>query len=221
MMRIQAVLVLAISTAALSLAGPFTNGSFESSGVYTPPANYMSYGSTFVTGWVHEVTDLGEFYTDGAAWGITAGQGTYYVGFGAFSQTGGTLSQTFDTVTGQNYVVNYLLTSQELSGPLPDQVALVEALDGSTVLGSVSNTINSPAGVWYGGLSLAFTATSGSTTLRFTDMTLLANTPLINWGLDDVTVAAVASAPEPASYALIGLGLGFIGLRKKLFRPRP
>jgi hypothetical protein len=209
----QASLVLlALSTAASSLAGPFTNGSFESPGTFTPPATYLSYGNTYVTGWVHEVTDLGEFYTDGAAWGVAAGHGTYYVGFGAFGQTGGTLSQTFDTVAGQLYGVNYLLSTQELTGPLPDQIALVQVFDGSTELGSIFNTINSPAGVWNNGARLVFTATSGSTTLRFTDLTLAANGTAINWGLDNV---AISTLPEPAAYALIGLGLTFILLRKK------
>jgi hypothetical protein len=212
-MKTPSRLILAISTAALSFAGPFTNGSFESPGVIPAPGTHLTAGDTYVTGWVHNSTDLGEFYTDGSPWSVAAGVGTYYVGFGAFSQTGGTMSQTFDTVAGQLYGVNYILSTQELTGTLPDQIALVEALDGSTVLGSISNTINSPAGIWNNGLRLEFTATSGSTTLRFTDLTLMANTPLINWGLDNVSVSEL---PEPSSYALIGLGLGIIALRKKL-----
>jgi hypothetical protein len=213
-MRVLLWLALVTSTASSGLATTFFNGNFESPGTFPgPDARYLTYGDTYVTGWTHEVTDLGEFYTDGVTWGISAGEGTYYVGFGAFNNIGGTLSQTFDTIAGMTYNVNYLLTTQELTGTLPDQVALVEALDGFTLLASVTNTINQPAGVWTSGLQLSFTAASTSTTLRFTDMTLLANGTLINWGLDDVSV--LESTPEPGTYALLALGLGFIALRRK------
>jgi len=211
-MKFLSMVFLVIGAATFGVAAPFMNGGFELPGpTYTPPAEYLSYGDLFVTGWVHDGTDLGEFYTDGAAWGISAGEGSYYVGFGAFSQTGGTLSQTFDTNVGTTYFVNYLLTTQELDANLPDQAALVEALDGSTVLGSAFNTINQAAGTWTSGISFAFTATSTSSTLRFTDMTPLANSAPINWGLDAVSVGVV---PEPSSIAMIGLGLGLLALRR-------
>ncbi len=216
-MKVSVWFALLISAAALSWAGPFTNGSFESPGVFEGAATQLDNGSTYVTGWLHQGIDDGEFYTNGSVWGIAAGHGTFYVGFGAFGLTGGQLLQTFDTTPGQVYAVDYLVTTQELEGVLPDQAALVEALDGASVLASVSNTINTPAGVWVNGLQLRFTATSASTTLRFTDTTLFANGGSLNWGLDNVSVAA---APEPGSYALIGLGLSVIALRKRAFWSR-
>ena len=204
---------LVVMTAAVGAAVPFTNGSFESlQSPYTPDAHYLINGDTYVTGWVHGGPgsfQSGDFLTEGSAWGIAAANGTYYVGFGAGGVTGGTLSQTFDTVIGVTYFVNYLLTTQEFDAVPPTQVAIVQALNGSTVLASVTNSFNSLANNWFSGLTLAFTATSTSTTLRFTDATSLANTPPVNWGLDNVTVGSV---PEPASFGLLALGAGLLGL---------
>src|SRR5262245_37784886 len=133
-MRVFPTLALAIATAALSFAVPFTNGSFESPGVIPPPFTHLTFDDPYVTGWFHDGTDLGEFYTNGVQFGITPQNGSYYVGFGAFGQTGGTLEQTFDTTAGKSYVIDYFLTTQELTGTLPDQIGLVQALNGATVL---------------------------------------------------------------------------------------
>jgi len=116
--------------------------------------------------------------------------------------------------------VNYLLATQEYvgAGAPPTQLALVQALDalnGNSVLNSVTNSFNPVVGSWISGLTLAFVANSTSTTLRFTDQSTGTND--VNWALDAVTVDVV---PEPASYTLIGLGLGAIALFRKIRRVR-
>src|SRR5258708_5150764 len=108
---------LAITTlvgmATFGMAAPFTNGSFESptslSTVFLGP------GDTFVTGWIHGGSSgsNSEFYTFTGQWAINAGAGTYYIGWGGNGATGGTMSQTFDTLIGTTYNVNYLLTTQQ------------------------------------------------------------------------------------------------------------
>jgi hypothetical protein len=106
----------------------------------------------------------------------------YYIGWGANGATNGTLFQTFDTVIGTTYNINYLLTTQQLTGVLPIQSNLVEALNGASVLNFVTNSFNQAAGIWNAGATLSFVAASTSTTLRFTDTTSAANSGPINWG---------------------------------------
>ncbi len=206
-------------TATLVIASPFTNGDFESPGAGGGTV-FLLNGSTYVTGWTHGGNDLGEFYTQAGVWGIPAGDGLNYIGWGANGATGGTLSQTFDTVAGTTYTVNYLLTTQQLGPPIPIEANLVEALDGLTVLNSVTNSFNQNAGVWLPGATLTFVATSSSTTLEFVDQTTAQNSGPVNWGLDAVTVEGAVGqpgAPEPATYALIGLGLGVLALGRRKF----
>ncbi len=63
------------------LASPFTNGSFEAPG---GAAQYFTNGDTSVTGWTHfGVSQTREFSADGSPLGITAGERTHYVGWGA------------------------------------------------------------------------------------------------------------------------------------------
>ena len=206
-----------IGFATIGFAGPFTNGSFESPGLnpatnrfFTTPGN-----DTFVTGWTHVASAVNsngnlDFYSSNGAWGINADNGSNYIGFGGSGTTGGILFQTFDTVIGTSYTVNYRLTTQQLPGNvIPLESVLVEGLNGATVLNSVSTSFNPLAGVWIDGNTLTFIATSTSSTLRFTDTSNGATAFSVNWGLDTVTVnSSVGSGvPEPATWSMIGLGV--------------
>jgi len=200
------LMVVFLTGVSVIQATPFTNGSFESPAGAT--SVFLGASDTYVTGWTHVGNPAGEFYTKSGDWGISAGDGTYYIGWGANGSTGGMLLQTFDTLSGTMYTVNYLLTTQQFGGTPPIESNLVEALNGSTVLNSVTNSFNQGAGIWNAGATLTFTATSASTTLRFTDTTTATNSVPVNWGLDAVTVSGNASnVPEPSTSGLVGLGL--------------
>ncbi len=108
--RLLLAVALLVGTATLGIATPFSNGSFESPG--GSGTLFLSNGSTVVTGWTHGGNDLGEFYAATGQWGISAGDGNNYIGWGANGATNGTMSQTFDTVTGTTYNVNYLTDRQ-------------------------------------------------------------------------------------------------------------
>src|SRR4051794_24986725 len=198
------IITLLVIIPTLGMAAAFTNGSFES-----PAGNtvvFLNNGDNYITGWIHGGNNGGEFYSKTGDWGIAAGAGTYYLGWGASGAINGTLSQTFDTAIGTTYNVNYLLSTQQLAPPIPIESNKVEALDGSTVLNTVTNDFNQNAGIWLSGNTLSFVATSTSTTLRFTDLTTSGNSVPVNWTLDDVTVDAVGAgpvgAPEPTTYLL-------------------
>ena len=217
--------IVFIGVAVPGMATTFFNGSFEDPGVVG--TSYLNQNLTPIAGWVHTGPGSfqhGEFYTDGVAWDIVPQQGNGYIGWGASGATGGTLSQTFDTVIGVTYVVNYYLTTQELlSPPFPQQIAFVQVFDaGSVELAHVSNSFAQAPG-WAAGTTLTFTATSTSTTLRFTDQSIGGSGPGqgsfdINWALDNVTVAV--ATPEPETYAMSGLGLGIIAICRKKARAR-
>jgi hypothetical protein len=215
-MKLTVKLMAILVACGVSASGAaFTNGNFESPG--GTGATFLPNGNAFVTGWVHTGNTNGEFYTD-QSWGILAGDGTHYIGWGASGATGGILSQTFDTVVGATYQVDYLLTTQQLAGSnLPLQSNSVQALDGSTVLAGVTNSFNMAAGNWLAGNQLVFTATSGATTLRFTDTSNGSVASGINWGLDAVSVTELggSTVPEPATYALVLTALGALALRRR------
>ena len=213
-MLVTTIALFGVPTA--GVAASFTNGSFESPGGTSPLS--LSVGSTYITGWTHGGTGE-EFYSQSGDFGILAGTGTYYVSWGGDGTTGGTLFQTFDTIVGATYNVNYLLATQQSIGTPPIESNLVEALNGVTVLNSVTNSFNQANGIWNAGATLSFVAASPSSTLRFTDTTSGANSVTVNWGLDGVTVATVGGTiPEPSACGLIGLGLGVLALGRKKFR---
>ena len=117
--------------------------------------------------------------------------------WGHNGNTGGTLSQTFDTIVGTTYRVDYLLSLQQ--GGEPESMK-VKAFGPAGLLngGTLSNFTYS---TWTAGSGPAFTAASPTTTLVFTD---LGPSVFTNWGLDAVKVQ-----PVPVPSALLLLGAGF------------
>ena len=212
-----------VGFAGIGFAGPFTNGSFETPGAPGGNRFFTAGSDTFVTGWTHVASAVNnngsvDFYSANGAWGINADTESNYIGFGGNGTTGGILFQTFDTVIGTTYTVNYRLTTQQLGGSsIPLESVLVEGLNGSTVLNSVSTTFNPQAGVWINGNALSFMAASTSSTLRFTDTSDGAVAASVNWGLDTVTVnTGVSSVPAPATLSMIGLaGLVLVAFRRR------
>lgn len=237
--RNLSVLLWALTLGGLPVASAatFFNGSFETPGAPVSPWNpgirYLGNESLdgSGTGWIHTGTAIpdsqfGDFYTNGLGglWTLAAQEGTYFIGFGASGFNGGTLTQTFDTQVGQTYLVTYWLTTLELfTPPYPEQRAFVEVRDADDVqLVSALNFLPQGPPGWGQGLTLQFTATSTSTTLRFIDQSIGGSGPGngtfdINWGLDNVNVSAI---PEPGTSAIFALGLGILGIFRKRARAR-
>ena len=209
--------VLLLASSALAIAAPFTNGGFDSPGgnAFTLPN-----GSTFVTGWsLTSSNNNNVTYTPSAFFGILAGGGSHYLTIGGLGNTGAVLTQTFDTVSGTTYNVNYLVTTQQGAPVSPFQTNSVQAFDGGNLLAGVTNSLGMANGTWLNGVQLTFIASSASTTLRFTDTSSAGSSSGINWGLDSVTVAAVNNSgdavPEPATYALVLASLGAIAFHRR------
>jgi hypothetical protein len=193
----------------VGFGGVFQNGGFESPGLgVTGASNLGCPGS--VTGWVHNnnCSAGSELLTASGNYGLATLDGGQYITWGGNGNTGGILQQTFDTIAGASYTVNYLIAIQQNTGP--GQSMKVEALDGITLLNSAAAN-NFLFLSLTPGPTLNFTASSTSTTLRFTDTTSFANSSAANWGLDTVTVQSNQSGvPEPGSALLFGAGLAAV-----------
>jgi hypothetical protein len=204
-------------TAAIGLASPFQNGTFDQPAAGSSSALVLDCPG-IVLGWTHtnNCGNGAELLSKSGSFGLPTLDGGQYITWGGNGFTGGTLEQTFDTVIGGIYTVDYLIAIQQ--NTTPGQSMKAEAFDGSTLLGSIAaNDFLYPT--LTAGPTLHFTAASGSTTLRFTDMTSLANSVPANWGLDTVTVqftpGATSGVPEPGTWFLATAGLGGLFFWKK------
>jgi hypothetical protein len=194
-------------------AAAFTNGSFELPG-----------GSSFVvvnapgqapTGWVAGGSLQGESLFIQSTGRLQATKdGLQAMGFGGNGTSGATISQTFDTVAGSTYTVNFFTTAQQAGSGA--QSYLAEALDAvNAVLAADSGAIPEINNNWVEH-TLLFVATGSSSTLRFTDTSNGAVAGGINWALDAVSVTGPVpnTVPEPGSIALV-LTAGLLALRMR------
>lgn len=134
--------------------------------------------------------------------GVTAGAGhtgNYGLRSGPVAGTC-SVSQSFATTAGQQYTFSFWV--QNLDGGVPN--SFDARWDGA----SVYSTVNSPA---FGFTQQLFTVTASApiTTIAF----VVQHDP--SWyTLDDVSVSAVSTVPEPSTYALMAAGLlGIVAAR--------
>ena len=212
--RYAALFGAAMSLSLTASAASFTNGSFENPGIVNNGSFLaVTTPGQAPTGWVGgALNGVALFYEKTGAFGdVVAKDGFYLVGFGGSGASGATLSQTFDTVAGDTYTVDFFITAQQVgSGP---QSFRLDALNGNSVTNSVSGDI--PAKAEWKPHSLSFIAGAASSTIRFTDTSNGGAAVGINWALDNVSVTSVSSVPEPESWALLLAGMGLIGALRR------
>ncbi|MBI4910252.1 MAG: DUF642 domain-containing protein [Acidobacteria bacterium] len=205
-------LTIVVETA--TFANPFTNGSFEDPIIQGGPDF-----ATVPTGWVKfDPSGIGLFMQLDSSFGIpfVPANGHQSFGFGANGTTTGSLSQTFDTIAGERYLVTFQYLIQQ--GPEREALRL-QFFNGPTSLGSLA--ISGFTNNTWSTASHSFTAQSATTTLTFSDQTGNLLPPVggnTNWALDAVTVTQI---PEPSNAVLLGLfGLACWTFRRAL-RDKP
>ena len=212
---------LLASLAALGAeAAPFQNGSFELGP--TAPVNFCSacgapYIGTFgapytgIPGWTVAAGSIDIIYLTGTA-GWAPSDGSRAIDLDGLS--GGTLVQSFDTVAGSTYDVSFDLAANFYAGDAIKSV-LVTA-PGFSQIYTFDARGRTALNMGWVTETFSFVATGASTTLSFDSQTNSA----FGAALDNVQVAGaggIAPIPEPATFALIGLGLaaGRLRLRRR------
>lgn len=182
-----------------SMADLIQNGSFETGtcgpGGFTTIA---SVNSTCIANWT---VSNGSIDYIGTHW--TAGDGNRSIDLSGGGN--GTISQTFNTVAGQSYRVNFLIAGN------PDGAPTVKGLDASAGNYSGAFTFDitgkTRSDMGWVSKSFVFQATGATTTLSFSSSTGTA----YGSALDGVSVNQV---PEPAALGLLVLA-GYAATRKR------
>jgi len=193
--------IACLTVAATAKANLLVNGSFEQ-----PNASYqanVAAGSTFITGWT--VTRGSIDYSPG--WQAADGIATLDLDGspGGPANNSGGVSQTFATVSNQQYQVTFAM-SLNPDGNTNNQISVrtmyVQAAGQSNSFTYTQLPNNSDANMNWANKIWTFTANSASTTLEF--YSLDPNNTYYGPTLDNVNVATV---PEPSTILLTAFGL--------------
>lgn len=193
---VGAVVLLAGVSAAQ--AASFTNGSFEA-GTLNNPFSTVGAGSPAITGWS---VDSGSVDYIGNYWQPQEGSRSLDMsGNGA-----GSISQSFDTVLGQQYQVSFYVAANPDGPPaqkfLDSLVTSVSGTLGSVTVSSLQAGSTHAVMGWVL-VAYSFVADSNAATLSFVSQALTPFGP----ALDNVSVSAVPIPP-----ALILFGTAIVGV---------
>jgi hypothetical protein len=197
---------LGIACSSASAANLMNNGSFED-----PVIGYPYYSAVTPTGWTKggsagdaSIWRVG--YVDSGGNVTVAGEGSQFVTMGGgYASTGTTTwSQTVSGLDiGQAYQLDFKVAGE---GSCCGSQSVFVDFVGSNTPGQTFTAASPSANYWKTWVQegMLFNADASSVTVRFT------YTGQYDMGLDDVQLAA--AVPEPATYAMLALGLAGLGV---------
>lgn len=202
-----------LGTSGAAGAATIINGSFELSGnanANDPAFIELSAGSTEILGWtIAGVEGLGVDLVGSRYW--LASDGIQSIDL---SRRGsGSISQTFDTVIGADYLVTFDLSGNPYGG-VSDKISVITFSGNDPVEQVYSITAaNSPTNMMWETYGFNFVATGLRSTLTFAS----SEDSRFGPALDNVAISmgdggAGSFVPEPSAWAMMIIGFGLVGV---------
>ncbi len=195
MKRVFAALLIMAAAPAAASTNLVTNGGFETGDF----AGWTQFGNT-------EYTSIEPSYymeTETSVFGTDPSEGSYQAIFGPAGISGG-ITQTIATTAGRAYNIRFDLYA------FPGGNSFVADFGGTTLLDNAFTE-----GLTYTSLSYQVVASSAATALSFTTR----HDPSY-FLVDNVSISAAGGVPEPATWALLIAGMGFVGVAARRRRDR-
>ncbi|MBK7470168.1 MAG: choice-of-anchor C family protein [Betaproteobacteria bacterium] len=195
MTRSSATALLLVSVlSGAAFAAPFQNGSFELGGIGPCNTYDIPAGSTLITGWT---VSVGNIDWEGPACGWQASDGGNSLDLVGQAAGGiGGIEQTFDTIPGATYVVDFDLAGNY--GGVPVIKPLAVTIDGVTTNYTFDTTGRGAFTMGWTTKSLNFTANSTSSTIRFeSDVSAAGGSLNAGAALDNVRITQVLELLPP------------------------
>lgn len=194
-----------------SRANLITNGSFELGSIPGSFGTTIAPGGNSLTGWSvggHGVDYIQDYWqaADGSR-SVDLDSGDI-LGAGPYD---GSISQTFATVLGRTYIVDFQMAANP--DGIPFLKGLLASAAGTSQIFTFLSTNQTHAAMGYEPRQFTFVANDSQTTLTFASLSGTGYGPVI----DDVSVALV---PEPSMFVLAAFGVAIVGMagvrRKRL-----